>query len=225
MKKVLGKKVSFQLSSINWDYSLYLVTDRGFIGSRELSLCVEEAIQGGTTMVQIREKIASSRKFYKEALKIKDICKKYRVPFIVNDRMDIALAVDADGLHLGQDDLPIEIARNYFGKDKIIGISVSSVEEAVLAEKQGANYLGAGAVFPTGTKADANYVSPEKLKKITDAVSIPVVAIGGINASNALQVMAGGIDGISVVSAILGRADILQASRELRSLLDTYNCK
>ncbi|MFA6808728.1 MAG: thiamine phosphate synthase [Eubacteriales bacterium] len=210
---------------MNWDYSLYLVTDRGFIGSRELSLCVEEAIQGGTTMVQIREKIASSRKFYKEALKIKDICKKYRVPFIVNDRMDIALAVDADGLHLGQDDLPIEIARNYFGKDKIIGISVSSVEEAVLAEKQGANYLGAGAVFPTGTKADANYVSPEKLKKITDAVSIPVVAIGGINASNALQVMAGGIDGISVVSAILGRADILQASRELRSLLDTYNCK
>lgn len=204
------------MSGLKWDYSLYLVTDRNCIGSRSLESCVEDAIRGGATIVQLREKTASSREFYNIALALKELTRAYGVPLVINDRLDIALAVDADGLHLGQDDLPLNVARRYFGRDKVIGISVSSLEEAVLAEKQGADYLGAGAIFPTGTKKDARLVSLKELKRIKEAVSIPVVAIGGINAANAREIMETGIDGLAVVSAILASKDITKAAEILR---------
>ncbi|ADY56675.1 thiamine-phosphate diphosphorylase [Syntrophobotulus glycolicus DSM 8271] len=202
---------------LKWDYTLYLVTDRSYIGDRNLEDCVEEAILGGATMVQLREKTASSLDFYHLAVKIKGVTRKYQVPLMINDRLDIALAIDADGLHLGQDDLPIEIARRYFGREKVIGISVSTVEEALLAEKSGADYLGAGAVFPTGTKTDAKLVSLPELSLIKKAVKIPVVAIGGINETNACDVFHTGIDGLSVVSAILARKDPRKASAEIKA--------
>lgn len=202
---------------LKWDYTLYLVTDRSYIGGRNLEDCVEEAIVGGTTMIQLREKTASSLDFYNLAARIKDITVKYHVPLIINDRLDIAMAIDADGLHLGQDDLPIEIARKHFGEDKIIGISVSTTEEAVLAEKSGADYLGAGAMFPTGTKTDAKLVSLPELRLIKGSVSIPVVAIGGINENNAYDIFSTGIDGLSIVSAILAKENIREASSTIKS--------
>lgn len=202
---------------LKWDYTLYLVTDRSYIGARRLEDCVEEAIIGGTTMVQLREKTASSLDFYNLAARIKNITAKYHVPLIINDRLDIAMAIDADGIHLGQDDLPIEIARKHFGDNKIIGISVSTTEEAVLAEKSGADYLGAGAMFPTGTKTDAKLVSLPELKLIKESVNIPVVAIGGINENNAYDIFSTGIDGLSIVSAILAKEDIREASSNIKS--------
>ncbi|HHV63790.1 MAG TPA: thiamine phosphate synthase [Peptococcaceae bacterium] len=205
---------------MKWDYALYLVTDRNYIGKRYLPDCVAEAIEGGVTLVQLREKTASSREFYALALAVKEVTSRYKVPLIINDRLDIALAVDADGLHLGQDDLPIEIARRYFGEDKVIGISVSNVREALQAEKEGADYLGAGAVFATGTKTDAELVTLGELQRIKEAVSIPVVAIGGIKKHNAPEVLSTGIDGISVVSAILAEEDIAGAARTLRDIVD-----
>lgn len=210
------------MNSLNWDYSLYLVTDRNYIGERKLTDCVEESIQGGVSLVQLREKTASSREFYELALKLKEITSRYKVPLIINDRLDIAQAIDADGLHLGQDDLPIGTARKYFGQEKVIGISVSNVEEAIQAEKEGADYLGAGAMFATGTKTDARLVSLEELRRIKEAVSIPVVAIGGIKKENAEGIMGTGIDGISVVSAILAEEDIEMASRTLRKITERF---
>ncbi|NLI93890.1 MAG: thiamine phosphate synthase [Peptococcaceae bacterium] len=207
------------MSKLNWDYSLYLVTDRSYIGKRTLADCVKEAIKGGASLVQLREKTASSREFYELALQLKEITGAFSVPFIINDRLDIALAVDADGLHLGQDDLPIKIAREYFGKNKVIGISVSNVQEAIQAQEEGADYLGAGAIYATGTKLDADLVSLAELKKIKEAVSIPVVAIGGIKKENAASIMATGIDGISVVSAILAEDDIYTASKNLKTIV------
>lgn len=204
------------MSNLKWDYSLYLATDRSYIGNKDLIDCVIEAVKGGVTMVQLREKTASSRDFYHLALALKEVTSSYRIPLIINDRLDIALAVEADGLHLGQEDLPVKVARRYLGLEKVIGISVGNVQEAVLAQEEGADYLGAGAVFATGTKPDAELVSLEELKKIKEAVTIPVVAIGGIKKENALQVMAAGIDGICVVSAILAAGDIRMAAMELK---------
>jgi thiamine-phosphate pyrophosphorylase len=204
------------LPSLKWDYSLYLVTDRSYIGVRDLIVCVREAIEGGVSLVQLREKIAPSREFYEMAEKLKSLTSRYNVPLIINDRLDIALAIDADGLHLGQEDLPIAVARKHIGQDKIIGISVSNVAEAIQAEKEGADYLGVGAMYATGTKIDAKLVSLAVLEKIKKAVSIPVVAIGGIKKENAVRTMETGIDGISVVSAILAAQDIEQAARELK---------
>lgn len=208
------------MNSVNWDYSLYLVTDRSYIGSRELVDCVEEAILGGVTIVQLREKTASSCEFFKLALRLKEVTLANHVPLIINDRLDIALAVDAEGLHLGQEDLPIAIARKHLGQDKIIGISVSKVAEAVLAEQEGANYLGIGAMYVTGTKTDAKIVALEELRKIKEAVSIPVVAIGGIKKENVKEVMGTGIEGISVVSAILAEKSIAEAARTLRKIME-----
>jgi thiamine-phosphate pyrophosphorylase len=201
------------------DYSLYLVTDRGILKGRDLSDTVEQAIKGGVTLVQLREKDVSSLEFYNIAVKMKGLTKKYGIPLIINDRLDIALAVDADGLHVGQEDLPVEAARRLLGRGKLLGYSVSNIEEAVYGERCGADYLGAGPVYPTGSKLDA--VSPigvAMLKRIKEGVSIPVVGIGGIGFSNIIEVKGSGIDGVSLISAILGSSDVEGVSRELAGL-------
>ncbi|NLG33196.1 MAG: thiamine phosphate synthase [Syntrophomonadaceae bacterium] len=201
------------------DYSLYLVSDRGILKGRDLFRAVEEAIKGGVTLVQLREKNISGLEFYNLALKMKEIVHGYNVPLIINDRLDIALAVDADGLHIGQGDLPLAIARKLLGPHKIIGYSVSNEEQALYGEKNGADYLGAGAIYPTGSKADTGEaIGLLGLRKIKEAVSIPVVGIGGIGLSNLKEVKATGIDGISVISAILGSDDIEGTSRALIKL-------
>ncbi|MBU5455165.1 thiamine phosphate synthase [Caproiciproducens sp. MSJ-32] len=197
---------------------LYAVTDRAWLGAKSLSMVVREALEGGASFIQLREKNLPFDEFLAEANEIKELCKEYMVPFVINDNVDVALACDADGVHLGQDDMsPIE-ARKMLGDNKIIGISAVNLEQAILAEKQGADYLGVGAVFPTSTKEDADYVSYEELKKICEAVSIPVVAIGGIGANNIMELKGSGIDGISVVSAIFAQKNIKEATENLLKL-------
>ncbi|TEB05235.1 Thiamine-phosphate synthase [Pelotomaculum schinkii] len=201
------------------DYSVYLVTDRGILGGRDLFKAVEDAIKGGASLLQLREKDISSRAFYDLAVKMKDLANSYDVPLIINDRLDIALAVDADGLHIGQDDIPLRIAREIMGPDKIIGYSVSNPEQALFGEKNGADYLGAGPVYATGSKADAGLpIGPGTLKTIKDSVSIPVVAIGGVGITNISEVKKTGVDGISVISAILGKLDIVEAAKNITGL-------
>lgn len=207
------------MSKVKIDYSLYLVTDRKLLGERDLAQSIELAIQGGVSLVQLREKLISTKEFLNLALRVKEITSKYDIPLIINDRLDIALAVDAEGLHVGQDDLPMLKARELLGPDKIIGVSARTLEEAVLAEKQGADYLGVGAVFRTSTKSDAKEVSLEQLEYIKKSVTIPVVAIGGINYGNIQQVKATGIDGISVVSAILVQDNIFMAAKQLKEII------
>lgn len=198
------------------DYSLYLVTDRYLVGNKDFFESVRRALDGGVTLVQIREKNVSSKEFYQIALKVQKITREYNVPLIVNDRLDIALAIDADGLHIGQEDLPIEVARKILGKDKILGYSVSNREEAVYGEKMGADYLGAGAVFTTGSKKDIGEpIGIEGLKRIKESVRIPVVAIGGVGMDNLEKVKETGVDGIAVISAILSREDTYKAAKEL----------
>lgn len=201
------------------DYSLYLVTDRDLLGSKDLAATVEEAIRGGVTMVQIREKNLSTLEFYQLALVIKDITQKQGIPFIVNDRVDIALAVDADGVHIGQDDMPLSAARKLLGLNKIIGVSVASLEQALAAQHEGADYLGIGAVFPTKTKDDADTVSLEELRLIKSKIMLPIVAIGGINKNNIHNVMGTGVDGAAVVSAIIACSDPYEAACNLRKLM------
>jgi thiamine-phosphate pyrophosphorylase len=197
------------------DYSLYLVTDRDLIGNKDFAGTVEEAIKGGVTLVQIREKNLSTLEFFQLALGIKEITKKYSVPFIVNDRVDIALAVDADGVHIGQEDIPLTVARKLLGPTKIIGVSVSTLKQALAAQHEGADYLGIGAVFPTTTKNDADHVSLKDLQQIKAEVTVPVVAIGGINKNNIHNVMATGVDGAAVVSAIIACSDPYEAAVHL----------
>ncbi len=165
-------------SKIN--YSVYLVTDRDLLMGKDLFKSIEQAIIGGVSLVQLREKNINSRDFFSIAVKVKDITTKYNVPLIINDRADIVLAVNADGLHIGQDDLPVTIARKILGKDKIIGVSAANLSEALQAERDGADYLGIGAVFPTATKANTRQVSLAQLAQIKAEVHVPVVAIGGI---------------------------------------------
>lgn len=199
------------------DYTLYLVTDRELMSTKTLEEAVEQAILGGCTLVQLREKTASSREFYQTALNIKEITDKYKVPLIINDRVDIALAIDADGVHVGQSDLPATIVRKIIGKDKILGVSAGCAEKAIEAQREGADYIGVGALFSTSTKTDAKSVSKETLMKIVKEVSIPVVGIGGINEQNAAQLKNTGIDGIAVVSAIIAQKDIkLSAEKMLK---------
>jgi thiamine-phosphate pyrophosphorylase len=199
------------------DYSLYLVTDRRFIGDKPLKQAVEEAIIGGVTLVQIREKTATTREFYKIALEVRSVTSKYKVPLIINDRLDIAQAINADGVHLGQSDMPLYEARKILGKDKIIGISVGNVEEAISAQKGGADYLGIGTIFNTGTKEDIDMpIGIDGLQKIYSSINIPAVAIGGINQNNFKDVLSTGVDGISVISAILGKDNITKAARNLK---------
>lgn len=204
------------------NYSLYLVTERSLLQNIELERAVEEAILGGTTLVQLREKNISTMEFYKIAVDIKKVTDKYNVPLIIDDRLDIALAVDAAGIHVGQSDMPCEIARKLVGKDKIVGVSAHTVEEALKAQKDGADYLGVGAVFPTGTKKDATDVSMETLKEIVQKVNIPVVAIGGVNQGNVDKLADTGIDGISVISAILGKKDVRKAAKELKEAVEKF---
>ena len=201
------------------DYSLYLVTDRGLMTTPTLEEAVEQAIDGGCTLVQLREKNASSREFYRSAVSVKKVTDRRGVPLIINDRLDIALASGAAGVHLGQSDLPAAAARRVLGPDKIVGVSASTPAQAEAAQAAGADYLGVGAMFPTGTKTDADIVSMEELKKIRAAVSIPIVAIGGINLRTAPLFRGTGIDGFAVVSAILARKDIRAAARGLRNIL------
>ncbi|WP_446898675.1 thiamine phosphate synthase [Clostridium sp. LBM24168] len=201
------------------NYNLYLVTDRRFIGSKPLKKAVEEAILGGVTLVQVREKNASSREFYRIALEVKEITQYYKIPIIIDDRLDIAQAIDADGVHLGQTDIPLDIARKILGINKIIGISVGNIEEAVEAENGGADYLGIGTIFNTGTKKDIDIpIGIEGLNKIYNSINIPAVAIGGIGQNNFKEVFSTGIDGIAVVSAILGSKDITSAAKQLTAI-------
>jgi len=201
------------------NYSLYLVTDRSFLGNKSLKEAVREAIEGGTTFIQIREKDVSTREFYKIALEVKEVTDYYKVPLVINDRLDIAQAIDADGVHLGQSDMPLQIARKILGKNKLIGISVENVKEAQVAEKNGADYVGVGTVFYTGTKKDINKpIGLEGLRTVCSSIKIPKVAIGGINKDNLRSILSTGVDGAAVVSAILGEKDIKEASKLLKKL-------
>ena len=200
------------------DYSVYLVTDRRNKTDEEFLNIIEDAIKGGTTIVQLREKTASTKEFYELALRVKKITSRYGVPLLINDRIDIALAVDSEGVHIGQDDMPADIAREIIGDDKILGVSASTVDEAKKAEMDSADYIGSGAVFPTATKDDADSVSKEELKEIVDSIDIPVVAIGGITVKNANTLKGSGIAGFSVVSAIMSAEDPKEASRKLKEI-------
>lgn len=200
------------------DLLLYAVTDRAWLKGETLYEQVEKALKGGATFIQLREKTLDEGTFLEEAKEIKELCKKYGVPFVINDNVDIALAMDADGVHVGQSDMEAGDVRAKLGNDKIIGVSAQTVEQAVLAEKRGADYLGVGAVFPTGSKDDADDVSHETLKAICDAVSIPVIAIGGISKANVLELSGTGICGIAVISAIFAQPDIEIATKELFDL-------
>ena len=197
---------------------LYAVTDRSWTGEKSLFEQVEETVKAGTTFVQLREKNISYDEFMNEAELIKKICAEYNVPFVINDNVTLAKEVDADGVHIGQDDMSITEARAIIGNDKILGVSVQTVKDAILAEQMGADYLGVGAVFPTNSKSDAVDVSYDTLKAICSSVKIPVVAIGGINKSNIKNLTKSGICGIAVISAIFAEKNITQATKELYSL-------
>ncbi|AVQ47175.1 MULTISPECIES: thiamine phosphate synthase [Clostridium] len=198
------------------NYELYLITDRRFLKGRELKKVVEDAILGGVTIVQVREKDISTREFYNVAKEVKEVTDHYKVPIIINDRLDIAQAINAHGVHLGQKDMQLNIARRILGKDKIIGISVGNIKEALEAENNGADYLGIGTIFPTGSKKDVDaIIGIDGLSKIKNNISIPSVAIGGINKTNFKDVLNTGIEGISVISAILDEDDINIAANNL----------
>ena len=203
---------------MNFDYTLYLVTDRQLMSCDSLTEAVEQAILGGCTMIQLREKELSSLEFYNQAVAVKQVTDKYHIPLIINDRIDIAMAVQATGVHIGQHDLPAAAVRKVIGENMLLGVSASSIAEAIQAQQDGADYLGVGAMFPTGTKTDADSVSMEELQKIRAAVSLPIVFIGGINKGNAGRFKPMGIDGLAVVSAIIAQSDIKAAAAELKDL-------
>ena len=200
---------------------LYAVTDRAWTGPLTLYQQVEAALQGGVTCVQLREKHLDRDAFLAEARQLCALCRRYGVPFIVNDDLDIALACGADGVHVGQDDMPAAEVRRRAGRRLIVGVSAHTPEEARLAEAAGADYLGAGAVFGSATKTDASLLTPAGLQAVCAAVHIPVVAIGGVNARNILQLQGSGAAGAAVVSGIFGAPDITAACRALRALADT----
>ncbi|MHA1248986.1 MAG: thiamine phosphate synthase [Candidatus Helarchaeota archaeon] len=206
---------------------LYLVTDRRFAVDRNFNDIIIEAIAGGVTVVQLREKNIETREFYNKAIELKAILKEYNIPLIINDRVDIAYASDADGVHLGQSDLPIKYAREILGKNKIIGLSVNTVKQAIEAEKSGADYIAISPVFPTPTKVDIDPpVGLEGIPIIRESVNIPIVGIGGINKNNAKKVIEAGCDGVAVVSAIMGAKDPkLAASELLNEVLDGLKSK
>lgn len=199
------------------DLLLYAVTDRHWLNNRTLTDVVRESLEGGVTMLQLREKTLAEPAFLAEAKELQALCREYHVPFIVNDNVDIALAMDADGVHVGQSDMEALDVRAKLGPGKIVGVSAQTVEQALLAEKHGADYLGVGAVFPTGSKDDADDVSYDTLKAICQAVSIPVVAIGGISRDNVARLADSGVCGVAVISAIYGAPDIRAAAQELKA--------
>lgn len=208
---------------MNWNKNallLYAVTDRAWLDGNTLYSQVEQAIEGGATMVQLREKNLQDELFWQEAVEIQKLCKAYSIPFIVNDNVEIARKIHVDGVHVGQKDMAAGDVRKLLEPDQILGVSAQTVEQAVLAEKQGADYLGVGAVFPTGTKADALEVSFETLAQICSAVNIPVVAIGGITRDNIARLQGSGIYGVAVVSAIFAAQNIKEETERLRKQVE-----
>ncbi len=208
-------------NNLRRDLLLYAVTDRSWLGGRSLESVVREAILGGATFVQFREKKISGANFaeekiIEEASAIKNLCDEFKVPFVVNDDVFLAKKIDADGAHVGQGDMPLERAREILGENKIIGVSAQNVEQAILAQRRGADYLGVGAIFQTQSKGDAQSVSIETLRSICEAVEIPVVAIGGINCENVSRLEKSGIAGVSVISAIFAADDIRAAAAALK---------
>ena len=199
------------------DLLLYAVTDRSWLNGRTLYEQVEEALKGGVTFVQLREKNLDDTAFLQEAKEIKELCARFHVPFVINDNVDIAAEIDADGVHVGQSDMEAGDVRKKLGPDKIIGVSAQTIEQALRAQAHGADYLGVGAVFPTGSKADAVEVSHDTVREICRAVDIPVIAIGGITRENVIELKGTGICGIAVISAIFGQQDIEEAARTLKS--------
>ena len=198
------------------DLLLYAVTDRALPDGRTLYEQVEAALEGGATFVQFREKGLSGENFLKEALEIKGLCRKYGVPFVIDDNVEAALKIGADGVHVGQGDADAGTVRALIGKDKILGVTAHTVPQAIAAEKNGADYIGAGAAFKTGTKQGAEVISRQTLKEICGAVKIPVVAIGGINAGNVILLKGVGICGVAVISAIFGAKDVKKATADLK---------
>jgi thiamine-phosphate diphosphorylase len=199
---------------------LYLCTDRALAAGRDIAALVEEAVAGGVTCVQLREKNIPSREFFGLAVRMREVTRRLRVPLIINDRFDIALAAGADGVHLGRSDLPVREARRAAGPRFVIGASASTPEEALRAEAEGADYLGAGAVFSTGTKRDAGVIGLEGLRRVCAAARIPVAGIGGVSAGNAAAVVEAGAAGIAVISALLARPDVRAAAAELRGAVE-----
>lgn len=200
------------------DYTLYLCTDRDLMSTNTIEEAVEKSIKGGVTLVQLREKDCSSLDFYNTAVRVKAITDSYNIPLIINDRVDVALAVDAAGVHIGQSDFPADVVRKILGDDKIIGVSTATVDEAVKAQNDGADYIGVGAMFPTSTKDNARSVTMESLAEIRKSIKIPIVAIGGINEKNAAQFKGTGIDGLAIISAIIAKPDIEAAARNLKKI-------
>lgn len=199
------------------DLSLYVITNREMAGGRPLEEVLKAALEGGATVIQLREKELSDREIFTIGMKIKPLIKKAGACFIINDRIDLALALNADGVHLGQRDLPLHSARKIMGEEKIIGISVKTVEEAHIAEANGADYLGVGGIYPTSTKKDIGPIGgPQRISQIRKAVSLPIVGIGGIQVHNVKEVIQAGADGIAVVSAVMGASDITEACRALK---------
>ena len=206
------------------DLLLYAVTDRHWLNGETLYSQVEKALKGGATFIQLRERKLDEGSFLEEAQEIQKLCKEYNVPFVINDNVEIAKKINADGVHVGQSDMEAQNVREILGDDKIIGVSAQTVEQALLAEKHGADYLGVGAVFKTGSKDDAEEVSHDELERICKAVSIPVIAIGGITHDNVKELAGRGIVGIAVISAIFGQKDIENATKELKAeTLKTVN--
>jgi thiamine-phosphate diphosphorylase len=197
---------------------LYAVTDQSWLGSKTVAEVVEEAVAAGATFVQLREKEASDRTFMEAARAVKAVTDRYQVPLVINDNVAVAMAVDADGVHVGQEDMPVAAVRGLIGPDKILGVSAQNAAQAVAAQNDGADYIGVGAVFASPVKPDAGIVAREELTRICQAVSIPVVAIGGITAQNILELKGAGIDGVAVVSAIFARPDIGEATAQLLTL-------
>ena len=212
--------MNFTKEQLREQMLLYAVTDRHWLNGRTLYEQVEEALKGGATFIQLREKDLTEEEFLEEAKKIQQLCKKYRVPFIINDNVKLAKEIDADGVHVGQSDMEALDVRAQLGEDKIIGVSARTVEQALLAEKHGADYLGVGAVFQTGTKTDAREVEHSVLKEICTKVDIPVVAIGGITQDNVKELSGSGINGVAVISAIFAQKDIETATAKLKSCVE-----
>lgn len=210
----------FSKEEIKKSMCLYAVTDSMWLGNRTLPEVVKEALEGGATFLQIREKNLVYPEFVKLATEVKAVTDAYHIPYVVDDDVELAKEINADGVHIGQSDLALVEARRVLGPDKIIGVSAHSVAEAIEAERNGADYLGVGSVFTTSTKLDAEAVSKATLKEICEAVSIPVVAIGGIQKDNMLQLKGTKVDGVAVVSAIFAAPDVQQAAKELRMTAD-----
>lgn len=199
---------------------LYAVTDRSWLNGATLYDQVEAALKGGATFVQLREKELAESSYREEAGRIRDLCRSWRVPFVINDNVELAAELDADGVHVGQSDLEAETARRILGPDKIIGVSVKTVEQALKAQAAGAAYLGVGAVFPTQSKQDADSITRDALTGITRAVEIPVVAIGGIQEHNIMELTGCGVDGVAVISALFAQPDIRLATQRLKALVE-----